>query len=247
MGQLGSLSVMAAEPVPLSDDAMFTVFLIVGTMAFAISGSVAAMRAGMDLVGVMVLAFLVAVGGGSLRDLSLGLLPMWWIEDEWAGLLAVATGLALVPLRHRFGSTPDSWRAVVVADAIGLAVFAVTGASVALTAGFDPWVAAVMGALTGVGGGLLRDVLVNMKPMVLVGQVYASAAFAGSVTYVVLVELGITSVLAHWIPVVVSLGIRLVAIKRRWAFPPLYLQEGSRTPESPAVGKGDGENPEPVS
>lgn len=204
---------------------MFSLLLVVGTIAFGVSGAAAAMRAGMDLVGVLVLALVVAVGGGSIRDAALNDLPMWWIDEPWT--MAVSAGVAalLIPFRTRFRGSPDSWRIVLFADAVGLAVFVVTGASVALSLGFDSWVAILMGVVTGVGGGVIRDVLVNEKPAILTGQVYAIAGLAGSALFVALVDLGWNSVFVYWTPVFVALAIRVAAISGKWALPSLTLAE----------------------
>lgn len=209
----------------LNSDLMFILLSVFGTMAFAVSGAVAAMRVGMDLVGVAVLAVLTAVGGGSLRDIAIGNLPMWWIADWWAFFLALGCGIALVPFRHRFSAdrAPDSWRVVTIADALGLGAFCVIGASVTLTMGFALWLAVVMGGLTGVGGGILRDVLAGTKPLVFTGQVYASAALAGSAVYVAMIEFGIDGRIAYWLPALLVVAIRLMAIRRRWEFPALQI------------------------
>lgn len=219
---------MPLADIPLEPIApwAFSTLLVVGTVAFAISGAVAAMRVGMDVVGVTALAALTAVGGGSLRDIVVGNLPMWWIAQWWALFLAVGIALVLVPLRHRFGhlGSPDSWQTVVVADALGLAAFVATGASLILRLGFPAWLAVLLGVLTGVGGGLLRDVLANTKPLVLTGQVYASAALGGSLVFVLLWEVGWLNAATYWIPVVIVIAIRLIAIRRRWQFPALQIQ-----------------------
>jgi uncharacterized membrane protein YeiH len=208
--------------------AAFDVLSLLGTIAFAVSGAVAALRAGMDWTGVSVLAILTAVGGGSLRDVALGNLPMWWIADSWAFFVALFVGLALVPLRSRFSiaKAPDSWRIVTIFDALGLGAFTVIGASLSLSLGFAPWVAIAMGVLTGVGGGVLRDVLANTTPLVFTGQVYATASLAGALLFVVLTELDVTKSLIYWAPALLVLTIRLIAIRRKWEFP--VLQMGSR-------------------
>lgn len=209
----------------LNSDLIFTLLSVFGTMAFAVSGAAAAMRVGMDLVGVAVLALLTAVGGGSLRDLAIDNLPMWWVADWWAFFLALGCGLALVPFRHRFSAerAPDSWRVVIIADALGLGAFCVIGASVTLSLGYPLWLAVAMGVLTGAGGGVLRDVLANTKPLVFTGQVYASAALAGSAAYVAMIEFGVDGRIAYWLPALLVVAIRLVAIRRRWEFPPLQI------------------------
>ena len=207
-------------------DAVFDLLSGFGTMAFAVSGAAAAMRVGMDVIGVSVLAVLTAVGGGSLRDLAIGNLPMWWIADYWAVFAALGFGLLLVPLRNRLSEShaPDSWRVVVIADALGLGAFVVTGASLTLALGFDPWVAVAMGVVTGTGGGVLRDVLANTTPLIFDGgQIYATAALAGGVLLVVLAESGWTGGPALLLPAATVVAIRLVAIRRRWSLPALRL------------------------
>lgn len=217
--------VLAEVVADFDRDIWFNALSVFGTMAFAASGAVAAMRVGMDLVGVAVLALLTAVGGGSLRDLVIDNLPMWWVASSWAVFLSLACGLVLIPFRRRFSAdrAPDSWRIVTVADALGLGAFCVIGAQVTLAKGFPVWLAVTMGVLTGIGGGVLRDVLANTKPLVLTGQVYASAALVGSTLYVCLVGAGLDGRLAYWLPALVVVGIRLIAIRRRWEFPPLDI------------------------
>jgi uncharacterized membrane protein YeiH len=202
----------------------FEVLALAGTAAFAVSGAAAAMRARMDLVGVVVLAMTAAVGGGSLRDLALGNLPMWWVADWWALLVAVAAALLLVPMRGRFAryGSPDSWRTVLVADAVGLAAFVVIGASLTLQLGFPGWLAVLMGVLTGVGGGVLRDVLAATPPLLFTGQVYATAALIGAVLFVGLAETGLLSPVTYWSAMFAVLGVRLLAVRRNWALPPLH-------------------------
>lgn len=219
------LAVLPVADLPVEPAAAwaFEVLTVAGTAAFAVSGAAAAMRARMDLVGVVVLAMIAAVGGGSLRDVVLGNVPMWWIADWWALLVAVGSALLLVPVRGRLArlGSPDSWRTVLVFDALGLAAFVVTGASVTLRLGFDPWVAVLMGVLTGVGGGVLRDVLSGTTPLLFTGQVYATAALAGALAFVALERAGLLSPVTYWVAVAVVLAIRVAAIRRNWALPAL--------------------------
>jgi uncharacterized membrane protein YeiH len=210
----------------LQIDAIFDLLSVFGTMAFAVSGAAAAMRVGMDVVGVSVLAVLTAVGGGSLRDLAINNLPMWWIVDAWAVFLSLGFALLLVPLRRRLSEShaPDSWRVVVIADAFGLGAFVVIGASLTLSLGFAPWVAVAMGVVTATGGGVLRDVLANTTPLIFDGgHIYATAALAGSVLFVLLAEAGWSGAWAFLLPAVAVVAVRLLAIRRRWALPALRM------------------------
>ena len=154
-----------------------------GTAVFAISGAWLACRKDMDLFGAMVLAFVTAVGGGTIRDVILGATPVFWIQDTWYVLVIMASTAGAILFRqwHEQARWP-----LLVADALGLAVFAVIGVSKALAYGASPIVAVMMGVLTGCGGGAIRDLLAGEVPMILSKEVYASAAIAGGAVYVLL-------------------------------------------------------------
>lgn len=203
-----------------NDDTAFAVLEAVGTLAFAVSGGATAVRAGMDWLGVVVLAVVTAVGGGTLRDLLIGIQPVWWIDREWPVLLAVGGGLAMILVAHR---TPhaeiDAQREALVADAIGLGAFTVTGVLLSLEAGTSPWAAVVLGVITGAGGGVLRDLLAQRRPLILVGQIYALAALAGAVAVALLDRLDAPGQLGRWSGVAIIVSIRVVAIRRQWNLP----------------------------
>lgn len=154
-----------------------------GTFVFALSGGVAAVRREMDLFGVITLAFLPAVGGGTLRDLLLGQ-PVFWLEDTAVLGFALLGGLVAF-----FASNAvDNWKPLRWADAAGLALFAVTGAAKAGDLGFGPVVMLLMGTITATFGGLLRDVVANRDPLVLKEDIYATAALFGAFVYWLLVR-----------------------------------------------------------
>jgi uncharacterized membrane protein YeiH len=143
---------------------------LVGTVAFAVSGAAVAIRAGMDWLGVAVLAVVTAVGGGTLRDLLLGRLPVTWVQDPLSVWVALGTAAVLIAEAYWHPrAAPDSLRLVLVADAAGLAVFTVAGTELALLLGAAAPVAVLLGVITGVGGGVARDVLARQRPLVLTG------------------------------------------------------------------------------
>ncbi|GAA2032217.1 trimeric intracellular cation channel family protein [Agromyces tropicus] len=193
----------------------------VGTIAFAISGAVAAGRKRMDLVGVVVLACLVAVGGGTLRDVLVGNLPVFWVRNPTYLLVAILTAIAVVALtRTRALDVLQRFHVIQVSDAAGMAVFVVTGTNVALAAGASDISAAIIGVLSGVGGGIIRDILADEVPDVLrSGQFYATAALAGAAVYVGLLALDVDPLLVFWIPIVLILVIRLVSLRFGWGVP----------------------------
>lgn len=201
-------------------DTLRAVFEYTGTVAFAISGAVAAGRKRMDLVGAVVLACMVAVGGGTLRDLLLNV-PVFWMASPSYLIVGAVTGLAVAILaRWHPPDRLDRYRIVLVSDAIGLAVFVAVGAGVATAAGMSVITAAVMGVVTGVGGGIIRDMLANDVPAVLRnGQFYATAALAGGVLYAILVLFEVPNTLTLWLPMLVVLGLRLASLKFKWGVP----------------------------
>ena len=163
----------------LSFDHVLTAVEGVATLAFALSGLVAAVRKGMDAVGVCMVAGLTAFGGGTLRDVLLDRRPFFWVEHwEWLWVLLALTVLALAFLRRRHLS--PTLRAIQWPDAIGLGLFAASGAQIALSQGLPGIVCALMGMITAVFGGVLRDIVCNEIPSAFSDhQPYAVCAFAG--------------------------------------------------------------------
>ena len=196
----------------MSDALLFV--SVVGTIAFALSGIMAATEAEMDWLGGVVLAAVAAIGGGTLRDLLLGETPVFWVEDEWPLIVALATAaVAILALRIRPSADPRRTTLYVASDAVGLGAFVVVGTSVALDAGASYFIAAVMGVITGVGGGVLRDVLARRTPIVLVGEIYAVAGLIGALVQLGLREVGAGAVVTIWIPLVGIVVVRAVAVR----------------------------------
>jgi uncharacterized membrane protein YeiH len=187
---------------------------VVGTIAFALSGVMAAAEAEMDWLGAVVLAAVAAIGGGTVRDLLLGETPVFWVDDRWPLLAALGTAaVALVMLRLRPSVDPRRTTLYVATDAIGLGAFVVVGTSVALDAGTSYFIAAVMGVITGVGGGVLRDVLARRTPIVLVGEIYAVAGLLGAVAQLGLREAGAGTSLQIWLSLLIIVAVRAVAVR----------------------------------
>lgn len=182
-----------------------------GVAVFACSGALAAGQRRMDLFGVVVLAFVTAVGGGTLRDLIIGSTPVFWVRDPiyiWVALGAGVLTFAAAHIRH------ISSDMLIIADAFGLAVFTVIGTRVGLDQAGPGVIAVMTGVMSGVAGGIIRDVLVNRVPLVLRREIYASAALLGAVTLQMLDAVGIQTSLSALIAGALVLGIRLAAV--RW-------------------------------
>ena len=189
---------------------MLYVFDLVGVAVFAVSGALVAARKGMDLFGGMVLAVVTAIGGGTIRDLLLDE-PVFWIGDPT--YVIVAGGVALVTEIFGPRILPRG-KPLLFADACGLALFTVMGAAKANATGTPAITAVVMGVLTGVAGGAIRDMLAGDIPLVLRKEIYATASIFGATVYILMRHLELGAQLAAWTGLFATLLLRLAAI--RW-------------------------------
>jgi uncharacterized membrane protein YeiH len=189
---------------------------LIGTAAFAASGAWVAVRRRMDLFGVLVLGLVTAVGGGTLRDLLVGDLPPFSLQNETYLYIAIAAALAVFACRNRFQAVE---RPLLVLDAIGLGTFVVIGTTKALDFQLGFLGAALMGVMTCTAGGVIRDVLANQVPLILRKEVYASACLAGSVLLVAMEGLGTPRPLAALVAATTVIVLRLLAIHYKWSLP----------------------------
>jgi uncharacterized membrane protein YeiH len=192
----------------VSFDLLLVVADCLGVFVFAVSGGIVAVRKDMDLLGAIVLGLVTAVGGGTLRDLVLGV-PVFWLADQLALALGVAGALAAFLLYRRLeGLKPLRW-----ADAIGLSVFAVAGAAKAAGLGHGVVISLIMGVMTASAGGLLRDVIANHDPLLLQEDVYATAALAGASAYAAMHFTGAPETAAFAVGLAAAFLIRAAAIR----------------------------------
>jgi len=183
---------------------------LLGVAVFAASGALAAGRKSFDLFGVIVIAAVTAIGGGTLRDVLLGRSPVFWIADAsylWVILLATVATVAWARVRR------PPRNSLAIADALGLGFFAIAGAQVAESVGVGGIVTVLMGTMTGVAGGVVRDVLTNDVPMILRrGELYASAAIGGVTLYLAIQELGLARSPAALVGMLTIVALRFAAI-----------------------------------
>ena len=185
---------------------------LVGVAVFAICGVLAARDRGLDLLGIIVIAAITAIGGGTLRDLLLNRHPIFWITDiSYLTVIIVSTLLTVAYTRVR----PPPGKALLVADAMGLALFALSGAQVAEAAQYPAIIVVLMGTMTGAAGGVLRDVITAQVPLILRRDIYATAAIVGIALYLLLQLFGLQRPLAFGIGMAVVIILRLLAI--RWS------------------------------
>jgi uncharacterized membrane protein YeiH len=196
---------------------------LIGVAVFAVSGALAAGRRRLDLIGVVVLAAVTAIGGGTIRDVLLDRHPIFWVADTaYLWVILAATGLTLGYLRFWIASR----RALLVADALGLAFFTISGVQIAQQTGISDPIALLMGTITGVAGGVLRDVLTAEIPLIFrPGRLYATAALAGAGLYVLLAGHGVSMEAAALLGMGSTAGLRLAAIFWRLELPAVRLPE----------------------
>ena len=189
---------------------------LVGTFVFALSGAMAGVRHRLDVFGVLVLSFVAANAGGILRDVLIGAVPPAAIADWRYIFVSLLAGSVTFWAQGTVRRLRD---AVLVFDAAGLGVFAVSGALKATAFGLNPLAAVLLGMLTGIGGGMLRDLLVAEVPVVLRAELYAVAGLAGAAVVVGGQILGLPSSPLAIVGAALCFGLRLLALRRGWALP----------------------------
>lgn len=193
----------------------------IGTLAFAISGIRLASAKRFDLFGAYVVGLATAIGGGTIRDLMLGLQPFWMTNAFY--LVCTAIGLLWVIVFRRFlVRQNNTW---FLFDTIGLALFTVTGIEKTIGAGFPFWTAIIMGAITGAGGGVLRDVFINEVPLIFRKEIYALACVIGGVVYYVCHISGMTNIASGIICGAVVILCRVLAVYYKWHLPILKSED----------------------
>ena len=208
-------------------DAATAVLDWLGVIVFAISGALVASRKQMDLIGFALLGTVAGIGGGTLRDLLLGQLPVFWVREP-AYLVTCVFVSGIVFLTAHI---PQSrYRLLLWVDALGLALFAVSGAERALLVGLGPVVAVSMGVITATFGGILRDVLGAQRPVVLSREVYVTAALLGALVFVTLSSLGFSREAALGVGFAAGFALRGAALHWDWSLP-RYRPRPGRNPD----------------
>jgi uncharacterized membrane protein YeiH len=188
----------------------------IGTLAFALSGAILGVKKRFDLFGVLFLSFVVAVAGGMMRDVLIGALPPAAITEIHYFMIAVIGGLMTFYFYPRIISLQHE---ILLLDAVGLALFAVVGAEKALAYGVNPLMSALLGMLTGIGGGMTRDVLAGEIPFVLRADIYAVAALGGGAVVSLGNATGVPPTHTMLLGAALCICIRLLAIYRGWRAP----------------------------
>ena len=204
---------------------MLIVFIleIVGTVAFAISGAVTAIKKEMDILGICIMGITTACGGGVFRDVILGQVPPSMFREPIYALVGIIASLVVFLIAKYKADILHSERlnvTIQIADAIGLGIFTAVGVDAVITAGYgsNSFFAVTLGVITGVGGGLLRDILAGDRPYIFVKHIYASASIVGAVLYVI-IYLHFGEFMAILAGSVSTILIRILAMHFRWSLP----------------------------
>lgn len=198
-----------------------------GILVFAVSGALVASRKQMDIFGFVLMGTATGIGGGTMRDVLLGQLPVFWVREPAYLFVCIAISCAVFFTAHIPASR---YRVLLWLDAVGLALFAVAGAEKALLVGAGPTVAIAMGVVTATFGGVIRDMLGAESPVVLSREIYVTAALLGACVFVGLTGAGLPREIAISAGVAATFGLRGVALTRGWSLP-RYRPRPGRRPE----------------
>ena len=192
---------------------------VLGTISFAMSGSFAAMQKRFDPFGVLIIAFVTSVGGGTVRDLLLDV-PVFWMHDLLAVSLIFFTSIFTMIFKlieRKFQVT------LFIFDSLGLGLFTIIGVQKGLNADLHPVIGVVLGTITGCFGGIIRDILLNRIPLIFRKEIYATAAIAGGIVYILLKNFsGLSEEINQILTILLIVSIRTLAVKYHWQMPKFY-------------------------
>ena len=213
-------------------DILFFSAEIIGTIAFSVAGSLVAIRRELDIFGTVVVGGVTAVGGGCLRDILLGNLPPAMFRTPVYAIVAAVVSVIVFTAEYLFPAekvlASKKYEFVVnIFDALGLAIFVVVGINSAKSCGYgdNGFLAICVGVLTGVGGGVVRDLLVKTVPMILRKQVYALPAIVGGILYYYMTKAGVNEILCVVITIILIMTVRILAAMLRWNLPKIRQQK----------------------
>lgn len=202
---------------------IFALLDYVGTLVFAISGALAAMRHRFDPFGVLILATVTAVGGGSLRDVVIGRTPVGWMQDITYAYLIIAGTLIAILFRTRLVHVR---RTMFLFDAIGLGLFTIIGVEIGMAAELHPLICVLLGTLSASFGGVIRDMLANEVPLIFHKEIYASLSLLGGTLYLFLEKTSLPTDWNYMITSVLVVIARVMAVRYKWVLPRFYRDVG---------------------
>lgn len=201
---------------------LFSILDLLGTIAFAVSGALIAMSKKFDTFGVFIIAFVTAVGGGTLRDILIGNHPVSWMQQTYYVHTIIVTVILTIIFRKKIKHLSKS---MFLFDTIGLGIFTIIGTEMGVQANFKPIISIALGTMTASFGGIIRDILCNQVPIIFRKEIYATAAIIGAITYIVLHNLGINSTIIYVSTTSIVIIIRLIAVKFHLSLPIFYNEK----------------------
>jgi uncharacterized membrane protein YeiH len=192
---------------------------LLGTVAFAISGVLVAMEKRLDLFGVFIIAFVTAVGGGTLRDLLIGNTPVAWMLESTYIITIVGTVILAILFREKLKYLR---RSLFLFDTLGIGLYTMVGIEKGLNANLLPVMCIILGTITASFGGVIRDILCNEIPVIFRKEIYATACVIGGLSYFLLRNLPLDDEYVYLAAILIVIGIRLVAVKYKIALPSIY-------------------------
>ena len=197
---------------------MFHLLDLIGTMAFAMSGALTAMNKKLDPFGVFIIAFVTAVGGGTLRDIMIGRTPVGWMQDlNYVYVIVIGFILAIL-FRKKFDRLRTS---LFLFDTIGLGVFTLIGIEKGISVGLHPVICIALGTMTACFGGVIRDILCTEIPVIFRREIYATICILGGIVFFLLRKLDLDNDILYLTTSLVIISVRLMAVKFKWYLPAL--------------------------
>lgn len=201
---------------------MFYIIDVLGTVAFSISGVLVALNKRMDPFGILIIAFVTAVGGGTLRDVLIGETPVGWMKDMTYVYVILASTIAAIVFKSKIDYLRTS---LFLFDTIGIGLYTVVGVEKGISAGLHPIICIALGTMSACFGGVIRDILCNEIPVIFRKEVYATACILGGISYFLIKKLPIEGNFVFVIAGLVVIIVRLIAVKYKISLPSLYKKE----------------------
>lgn len=203
---------------------LFNILDLLGTIAFAISGALAAMNRRLDLFGIFIIAFVTSIGGGTIRDVLIGSTPVTWMENTiYIYFIGFVTIFAII-FRKKLNHLKKS---LFLFDTIGLGVFTITGVEMGVQNDLNPIISIALGAMTGTFGGVIRDILCNEIPVIFRKEIYATACILGGLSFVILHDMGVNTDIIYIITSLTVIVIRLVVVRYHISLPSFYISSAT--------------------
>lgn len=193
---------------------------ILGTVAFAVSGVYAALQKKLDVFGILIIAFITAIGGGTVRDMMIGDLPVSWIRNINYSVIILSTVVVVVIFKDSIFK--NFRRTLLVFDSIGLGFFTILGVQKGITFGLHPVICIALGTVTGCFGGIIRDISLNNIPLIFEKEIYATACIVGSSVFMILLHSGLNIDVLEGVSILIIFLIRILAVRYNWRLPSIY-------------------------